>query len=163
VAEEAPDTPTYRAYVSALEARHGRERTQEILRPKRHNTAFYPNMSLQALNQHIRVILPVAVDRTEIHVYPIRYKGAPQEMNANFVRHLNLTHSAASLIQTDDLECFRRCQSGLSAQNSDWVWFARGVDTDEIDAHGDWVNHGTVETQQRAQYAAWLRLMSAEA
>lgn len=163
VAEQAPDTPTYRAYVSALEARHGKERTQEILRPKRHNTAFYPNMSLQALNQHIRVILPVAVDRTEIHVYPIRYKGAPQEMNASFVRHLNLTHSAASLIQTDDLECFRRCQSGLSAQNSDWVWFARGVDTDQADAHGDWVNHGTVETQQRAQYAAWLRLMSAEA
>jgi benzoate/toluate 1,2-dioxygenase alpha subunit len=161
VAEELPDTPVYRSYVAALEARHGKERTQGILRPKRHNTAFYPNMSLQALNQHVRVIVPIAVDRTEVHVYPIRYKGAPEEINASFVRHLNLTHSAASLIQTDDLECFRRCQSGVAAQNSDWVWFARGVDTDQPDTHGDWVNHGTVETQQRAQYAAWLRLMSA--
>lgn len=162
VAEEMLDTPTFKAYFSALEARHGKERALEILRPKRHNTAFYPNMTLQALNQHVRVILPVAVDRTEIHVYPVRFKGAPQEMNDGFVRHLNLTHSAASLIQTDDLECFRRCQIGLRAQNSDRVWFARGVDTDKEDERGDYVNHGTVEIQQRAQYAAWLRLMSAE-
>jgi benzoate/toluate 1,2-dioxygenase alpha subunit len=161
VAEEAPDTAAYRSYVSALEALHGKERTQAVLRPKRHNTAFYPNMSLQALNQHVRVIVPVAVDLTEVHVYPIRYKGAPEELNASFVRHLNLTHSAASLIQTDDLECFRRCHSGLRAQNSDWVWFARGVEADQADERGDWINHGTVETQQRAQYAAWLQLMSA--
>ncbi len=162
VAEEMPNTPVFKSYFSALEARHGRERALEILQPKRHNTAFYPNMTLQALNQHVRVIVPVAVDRTEVHVYQVRLKGAPKEMNDGFVRHLNLTHSAASLIQTDDLECFRRCQTGLSAQNSDWVWFARGVDTDKEDAHGDYVNHGTVEIQQRAQYAAWLRLMSAE-
>ena len=162
VAEELPDTPTFKAYFSALEARHGKERALEILKPKRHNTAFYPNMTLQALNQHVRVIVPVAIDRTEVHVYPIKFKGAPKEMNDGFVRHLNLTHSAASLIQTDDLECFRRCQTGLSAQSSDWVWFARGVDTDREDEHGDYVNNGTVEIQQRAQYAAWLRLMTAE-
>ena len=143
VAEELPDTPAFKAYFSALEARHGKERAVEILRPKRHNTAFYPNMTLQALNQHVRVIVPVAVDRTEVHVYPIRFKGAPDEMNDDFVRHLNLTHSAASLIQTDDLECFRRCQNGLEAQSSDWVWFARGVETDKEDEHGDYVNHGT--------------------
>lgn len=162
VAEELPDTPVFKTYFAALEQRHGRERTIEILKPKRHNTAFYPNMTLQALNQHVRVIVPVEVDRTEVHVYPIRFKGAPDEMNDGFVRHLNLTHSAASLIQTDDLECFRRCQNGLAAQSSDWVWFARGVDTDKEDEHGDYVNNGTVEIQQRAQYAAWLRLMSAE-
>ena len=162
VAEELPDTPTFKAYFSALEARHGKERALEILKPKRHNTAFYPNMTLQALNQHVRVIVPVAIDRTEVHVYPVKFKGAPKEMNDGFVRHLNLTHSAASLIQTDDLECFRRCQTGLSAQSSDWVWFARGVDTDGEDEHGDYVNNGTVEIQQRAQYAAWLRLMTAE-
>lgn len=162
VAEELPDTPAFREYFAALEQRHGRDRAFEILKPKRHNTAFYPNMTLQALNQHVRVIVPVAVDRTEVHVYPIRLKGAPDEMNDDFVRHLNLTHSAASLIQTDDLECFHRCQNGLAAQSSDWVWFARGVDTDHQDEHGDYVNNGTVEIQQRAQYAAWLRLMSAE-
>jgi phenylpropionate dioxygenase-like ring-hydroxylating dioxygenase large terminal subunit len=162
IAEQLPDDPVFKSYLASLEARHGAERTREILRPKRHNTAFYPNMTLQALNQHVRVIVPVAVDRTEVHVYPIKLKGAPEEMNRSFVRHLNITHSAASLIQTDDLECFRRCQTGLPAHGSEWVWFARGVETDQEDERGDYVNNGTVEIQQRAQYAAWLRLMSAE-
>jgi phenylpropionate dioxygenase-like ring-hydroxylating dioxygenase large terminal subunit len=162
VAEQMPDDPVFRTYFAALEARHGAARAREILQPKRHNTAFYPNMTLQALNQHVRVIMPVAVDRTEVHVYPVRLKGAPDEMNRTFVRQLNMTHSAASLIQTDDLECFRRCQTGLSAHGSEWVWFARGVDTDKEDERGDLVNSGTVEIQQRAQYAAWLRLMSSE-
>lgn len=163
VAEQMPNDPVFKSYVASLEARHGVERTREILRPKRHNTAFYPNMTLQALNQHVRVIVPVAVDRTEVHVYPVMLKGAPDEMNRGFVRHLNNTHSAASLIQTDDLECFRRCQTGLKSQGSEWVWFARGVETDKEDERGDYVNNGTVEIQQRAQYAAWRRLMTAEA
>jgi phenylpropionate dioxygenase-like ring-hydroxylating dioxygenase large terminal subunit len=160
IAETLPDDATFRAYRAALEARHGAQRTREILQPKRHNTAFYPNMALQALNQHVRVIVPIAVDRTEVHVYPVQLKGAPDAMNRGFIRHLNITHSAASLIQTDDLENFRRCQAGVDGQGSDWVWFARGIETDVADNHGDYRSHGTVEVSQRVQYAAWLRLMS---
>jgi phenylpropionate dioxygenase-like ring-hydroxylating dioxygenase large terminal subunit len=159
-AAEIPDNPIFNAYLASLEARHGKDRARDILTPKRHNTAFYPNMTLQALNMHVRVIVPVAVDRTEIHVYPVQLKGAPKEMNEGFVRHLNITHSAASLIQTDDLECFRRCQTGLPAAGSEWVWFARGIETDRPDDKGGYINYGTVEVQQRAQYAAWLKLMS---
>ena len=70
-AKTLPDTDVYRSYIAALEERHGPERTKEILRPIRHNTAFYPNMTLQALNTHVRVIVPVAVNRTEVHVYPV--------------------------------------------------------------------------------------------
>ena len=84
-------------------------------------------------------------------------------MNRGFIRHLNVTHSASSLIQTDDLENFRRCQVGAGAPSSDWVWFSRGVESDREDEHGDYVNSGTVELPQRSQYAAWLRLMTAEA
>ena len=160
VAEELPQDAIFQEYFSALVHRHGQEKAMQAIRPRRHNTAFFPNMTLQALNQHIRVIVPIDVDRTEVHVYPIQLKGAPKEMNRGFVRHLNLTHSAASLIQTDDLECFRRCQEGLAAQSSDWVWFARGVETDREDQNGDLLNNGTVELQQRSQYAAWLRYMS---
>jgi benzoate/toluate 1,2-dioxygenase alpha subunit len=161
IAEQLPDDPVFKSYRAMLERKHGPERTKAILTPKRHNTAFYPNMTLQVLNQHIRVIVPVTVDRTEVHVYPALLKGAPEEMNRGFVRHLNLTHSAASLISTDDLECFRRCQEGLNSTGSEWVWFARGIDTDKHDERGDYINSGTVEMQQRTQYAAWLRLMSA--
>ncbi len=158
-AEELPDDLLFKTYFGSLEAKHGRERALQIIRPTRHNTAFYPNMTLQALNQHVRVIFPVAVARTEVHVYPIKLKGVSEEMNRGSVRQLSLTHSAASLIQTDDLECFRRCQDGMAAQSSDWIWLARGVDTDRNDANGDFVNNGTVELPQRSQYAAWIRYM----
>ena len=81
IAEQLPDDPVFNAYRAMLEQKHGATRTRQILTPKRHNTAFYPNMTLQALNQHVRVIVPVAVDRTEVHVYPVMLKGAPDEMN----------------------------------------------------------------------------------
>ncbi len=163
-AESVPEgEPAYQAYVAMMEERHGPERAAEILRPKRHNTAFFPNVTIQALNQHVRVIRPIAVDRTEVRVYPIRLKGAPEELNRDAIRQLNLTHSAASLIQTDDMECFRRCQDGMAAENSEWVWFARGIEHDSEDERGDYVNRGTVELPQRAQYAAWLQYMSGAA
>jgi phenylpropionate dioxygenase-like ring-hydroxylating dioxygenase large terminal subunit len=162
VAESLPDDPVFQSYFAALEQRHGAPHAREVLLPTRHNTAFFPNLTLQALNLHVRVILPISVDRTEVRVYPIKLKGAPDEMNQGSIRHLNLTHSAASLIQTDDLECFRRCQDGGQADNSEWVWFARGVDTDKVNASGDTINHGTVETPQRAMYKAWLALMNRE-
>ena len=162
VAEKLLENPIFKEYLSALEKRHGATRAREVLLPRRHNTAFFPNLSLQALNLHVRVIYPLSVDRTEVRVYPIKLKGAPDEMNHGFIRHLNLTHSAASLIQTDDLECFRRCQVGGEADNSEWVWFARGIETDITDNCGNTTNHGTVETPQRAMYKAWLSLMRKE-
>lgn len=163
VAETAPSNdPDYTAYVALLEDRHGSERAAEILRPKRHNTAFFPNLAIQALNHHIRVIRPVAVDRTEVRIYPIKLKGAPEELNRGSIRHLNLTHAAASLIQTDDLECFRRCQEGVVANSREWVWFARGIEEDAEDEHGDYVNHGTAELPQRSLYAGWINYMSGQ-
>jgi phenylpropionate dioxygenase-like ring-hydroxylating dioxygenase large terminal subunit len=158
--QKADDDPVYQEYLTSLTALHGAEKTQEVLNPKRHNTWFFPNMSLQALNPHVRIIRPLTVDRTEIWVYPIRFRGAPEAMNIDIIKQLNLTHSAASLIQTDDLENFTRVQGGVAAENSDWVWFARGIDTDAPDNQQGLVNKGTVELPQRAQYSAWARYMA---
>ena len=117
-------------------------------------------MSLQALNPHVRVVKPVAVDLTEIWVYPVRFCGAPEEMNRDIIMQLNRTHAAASLIQTDDLENFTRVQNGVGAANFDWVLFSRGVETDVPDNQEGLLNKGTVELPQRAQYAAWARYMA---
>jgi hypothetical protein len=66
-------------------------------------------MSIMGLNIHVRVIA-TAVDRTEVTIYPIRLVGAPAAMNFGNIRLLNVTHSAASFVQTDDLESFVRAQ-----------------------------------------------------
>lgn len=157
--QKANDDPVHQEYVATLTALHGPDRTQEILNPKRHNSWFFPNMSLQALNPHVRVIRPVSVDRTEVWVYPVKFAGAPEAMNVDIIRQLNLTHAAASLIQTDDLENFTRVQDGVAADNFEWVLFSRGVEGDTPDNQDGVVNKGTVELPQRAQYAAWARYM----
>lgn len=160
VADNKRDDQIFQRYVESLKSKHSPQRLAEVIEPRRHNTAFYPNMSLQALNQHVRVICPLSVDRTEVLVWPVLFDGAPKEMNMDIIRGLNVTHSAASLIQTDDLENFHRCHLGMDAQNSEWVWFARGLDTDQTDNQGDTINTGTAELPQRAQFKAWLHLMT---
>ena len=77
----------------------GIERAKQILTPRLQNSLIYPNMSIMGLNIHVRVIKPVAVDRTEVNIYPIRLVGASAAMNFGNVRLLNVTHSAASFVQ----------------------------------------------------------------
>ena len=146
----------HRDYVARLEARLGPERTKEILHKTRHNVIFYPNMAMQELNPHIRVIRPVAVDRTEIFVYPIKLKGAPEQMFREQIRMLNSTHSATSKVQTDDVEAFQRAQQGLSTRGNDWVLLARAGAEEHDAATGRVYSIGTSEIAMRNQFATWL-------
>jgi len=143
-------------YRARLVDRVGEARADAVLNPNWHNVILYPNLCLQSAAQHIRVINPIAVDRTEISVYPILLGGAPDEINRATIRHLNLTHSAASLIQTDDLEAFARIQDGLKTEGADWLVFARGTDKDVRETDGSWTGTGTGELPVRNQYRAWL-------
>ena len=141
---------------------YGAKRTDQIIAFNRHNTAFYPNLVIQSANTHVRVIYPIAPDLTEIRVYPILLKGAPEEMNRQAVRYINITHSPASLVQTDDLEAFKRCQEGLHTQGSDWVVLARGFGEEERDSHVDGMRgKGTHELGMRYQFRAWKEYMTA--
>ena len=153
---------TYERYKARMIAKKGIKRTQEILGFDRFNTAFYPNLIIQALSQHIRVIHPISVDLTEIHIFPMHLKGAPREMLYDAVRFLNITHSPASMVQTDDLEAFKRCHAGLSSQGNDWVVMSRGLGEDRADKIlGGFYSRGTHEIGMRHQYRAWKSYMGA--
>jgi benzoate/toluate 1,2-dioxygenase subunit alpha len=150
--------PVFERYKASLLAKHSPERVEEILAEKFHNALFYPNLCIQLLSSHIRVLRPVAVDRTEIRVYPVRLKGAPDDMYREVIRYLNITHSPASLIQTDDLEMFRRIQVGARSHGAEWVIFGRGFGQDVPGQEG-LRGFGTSEVSMRNQYRAWLQLM----
>jgi phenylpropionate dioxygenase-like ring-hydroxylating dioxygenase large terminal subunit len=159
--EGGRSSAAFNKYKDKLAEKVGRERMEEILTPEFHNTLIYPNMSLMGLNIHIRVIKPIAVDLTEVTVYPIRLKGAPDEMNFGNIRLLNVTHSAASFVQTDDIETFRRTQEGLSDQINDWVDISRGLGEEVPDSHYNATTESAMhEMVIRAQYKAWLDYMS---
>jgi hypothetical protein len=113
------------------------------------------------LNMHIRVIKPISVDRTEVNVYPVRLLGAPDAMNFANMRLLNVTHSAASFVQTDDVESFVRAQKGLQSHATDWVDISRGLGTEEQDRERNALRGAAVqELAVRAQYKAWLGYMA---
>ena len=120
---------------------------------------FYPNLAMQELNPHLRVIRPLAADRTEIFVYPIRLKGAPEQMFRDQIRMINGTHSASSMVQTDDVEAFSRAQQGLQTSGNEWLLYAR-AGAEEVDPKTGRVRSiGTSEIAMRNQYQAWLAHM----
>jgi benzoate/toluate 1,2-dioxygenase subunit alpha len=147
-------------YKRVLAEKVGAERAAQILKPRLHNTLIYPNMSIMGLNIHVRVIKPIAVDRTEVTIYPIRLVGAPPTMNFGNIRLLNVTHSAASFVQTDDLESFVRTQRGLQSRLTDWVDISRGLGDEEPDRELNATRGlATHEMVVRAQYKSWLGYM----
>lgn len=160
LADGERSSPAFDAYKKALADKVGAERAAEILKPRLHNSLIYPNVSIMGLNIHVRVIKPIAVDRTEVNIYPIRLVGAPDSMNFGNIRLLNVTHSAASFVQTDDLESFVRAQKGLRSLATDWVDISRGLGAEEPDSEVNGLRGlATHEMVVRAQYKAWLGYM----
>ena len=148
--------PVYEAHVAALEKRYSRSRVRDIMTDFFHNVIVYPSVVMQLASSHVRTIRPIAPDRTEIRVYPVRLKGAPEEVNRQLVRYLNITHSAGSLIQSDDVEMFRRVQAGLASEAQEYVWFNRHM-ADDASLRGG----GTSEVIMRNQYrSGYLRYMA---
>jgi benzoate/toluate 1,2-dioxygenase alpha subunit len=159
--------PWYLDYRALLEKKHGKERTQQILTSKRHNTMFYPNLVIQDLNMHVRLLRPIRVDLTEVTIIPIKLKGAPDEMFQESIRMLNTTNSAASLTQADDVEAFTRGHGGLRNRptgSNPWVLIARGDGRETPDPvyEGSSRTYGSSEFLLRKQYQAWLHWMTAE-
>jgi benzoate/toluate 1,2-dioxygenase subunit alpha len=148
--------PLVEAHRQSLLRRHDAARVDEILKDTFHNVILYPSAVMQLASSHVRTIRPISADRTEVCVYPIRYKGAPDEINRQLIRYLNITHAAGSLIQSDDVEMFRRVQAGLASEAHEWVWFNRHMEDDAAVRGG-----GTSEVLMRNQYrTGYSRYMS---
>lgn len=159
-ADQVKGGALFERYRAALAARHAPERVEAILTNEwYHNAVFYPNMFIQLRALFVRVVRPIAVDHTEVSVYPIRLKGAPEEMFHRQIRFLNMTHAAASLIQTDDMEMFRRVQAGLMSEGAPWVVLGRGRGAERAEGGGTRAP-GTSELSMRAQYHAWKHFMA---
>lgn len=154
------DDPALRDYRARLVARHGEAKTAAILGEDRFNNLVYPNISINAQYQQIRIVQPLAVDRTRITVMCFRLKGAPEALFHRAVRFLTNLNSPASMILADDVEIFERCQAGLSNPVPEWLDHSRGLSTDRKAGGGRTESTGVSELPHRAQMAAWLRYMA---
>lgn len=156
-----PKDPVSIAHAEALEAAYGAERAQEILSIQRHNSIVYPSCSPHSSFQQLRVIRPMAVDRTLVEIYTFRLKGAPPEVFRRAVVYANVVNSPSSTVMPDDVEVYARCQEGLAGDGGDWVSLHRDAGRDRVE-EGRTVANGLSELPMRNQYRAWARYMAGD-
>ncbi|MDB5963736.1 MAG: Rieske (2Fe-2S) domain protein [Polaromonas sp.] len=155
------NNPVFEEYAEALTARLGGERTHDVLSVSRFNSIVYPNCSFMSQFRQLRIVHPVAVDRTVVYTYSFRMKGAPPALFQDTVAFGNVVNGTASWVLTDDLEVYERAQKGLTGQLSEWVYLGRGFGQDTPDEHGMLRGGtGTSEIHIRQQFAAWKAYMT---
>ncbi len=154
------DDPISRSYRDALEAARGREAAAGILAMDRFNNLVWPNLNINAQYQQIRIVQPVAPDRTVVQAMCFRLGGAPEGMFHRAVRFLTNLSSPASMIFADDAEIFEKVQAGLADGSREWLDQSRGID--EAVGNGRVASAGASELPIRGQFRAWLDHMAAQ-
>ncbi len=148
-------------YAEALIEAYGEQRCKEILSVNRHNTVVYPSFTLKGVITSIRVVKPIAVDKTVIESWVFRQVGAPEELFQRSITYCNLINSHANLVGPDDQEAYHRMQQGLQTQDAnEWVSQHRYLDADEVDSDGTRHANGTSDMVFRHQFRTWLSYMS---
>ena len=145
-------------YEAAMVAAYGEERARDILGTVRHNTVYYPSLTIKGAIQSIRVVRPIAVDKTVVESWTFRLKGAPKEILQRTITYNRLINSPMSIVGHDDQYCYRVIQEGLAANGNEWVNLQRDWDPAEVGPPDLTVN-GTSEISMRNQFRAWTRFM----
>jgi phenylpropionate dioxygenase-like ring-hydroxylating dioxygenase large terminal subunit len=147
------------SYEAAMKARYGAEGAARILGTVRHNTVYYPNLTIKGAIQAIRVAKPISANRTLIESWTFRLKGAPPELLQRTAMYSRLINSPFSVVGHDDLHAYRSIQAGLAASGNEWISLHRNHEPGEMERIPA-VVIGTSELPFRNQYRTWLRLMT---
>jgi phenylpropionate dioxygenase-like ring-hydroxylating dioxygenase large terminal subunit len=148
-------------YTESLVEAYGEEKTKEILSVNRHNTVVYPSFTLKGVITSIRVVKPIAVDKTVIESWVFRQVGAPEELFHRSITYCNLINSHANLVGPDDQEAYHRMQKGLQVQDSnEWVSQHRHLGADKVNEDGTTNANGTSDMVFRHQFQTWKSYMT---
>ena len=145
----------YGDFYGKLKVQHGDEEFLKIA--GQGSTAVFPNLGM--IHQQLRVWRPIAVDLTEVTVYPYELKDAPDSYNEGMLRSQERFYGPAGYGQADDAEVFSLNQQGLAGTALDWLILERGIETDVLDESGDYRGMPASEAPQRALWREWTRLM----
>jgi benzoate/toluate 1,2-dioxygenase alpha subunit len=148
-------------YEALMEAAYGTERARAILGENRHNTVYYPSLTVKGAIQTIRVVRPLAVNRTLIESSTLRLVGAPDSLLERSVTYNRIINSPASVVGHDDLHCYRSIQEGLAAGGNAWLNLHRNYAPESEERALAGLYNGTSEISVRGQFRAWLAAMTA--
>ena len=146
-------------YQAALEAAWGVERTQEVLQRSPQNAVLYPSIALKGSPLSMRVIRPLAVDRTLVEAWSFRAVGAPDVLLERAMTYNRLVFSPMSVVAHDDVHLFESIQQGLHAQGQPWVSLHRNHQAGESE-HTSADTNSANEWLMRNQYRAWAQAMA---
>lgn len=121
---------------------------------------LFPNAFL--FDNLIRVIRPIAVDKTEVASYPLLLRGASDELNSARLRELQGRLSTTGMVSEDDLEMFVGNQTGMRSSKLDWIDLSHGKGQEEPGSGSELIGDDSSELPQRALYRQWLTLMTRE-
>jgi phenylpropionate dioxygenase-like ring-hydroxylating dioxygenase large terminal subunit len=146
-------------YVSALQAAHGEVRTKEILERSPQNTVLYPSLALKGSPQTIRVIRPIAVNRTVIESWNFRTVGGPELLLDRALTYSRLVYSPMSVVAHDDVHLFEMQQQGMRSNANEWISLHREYAASEL-AEPNRACSGTSELLLRNFHRAWTTFMT---
>ncbi len=146
-------------YAEQLRAAHGEARAHDVLAFTPQNVVFYPSLALKGAPQVLRVLRPLAMDRTLIEAWAFEPLGAPPELLEAALTYNRSVFSPTSIVAADDLHLFESVQRGLAAAANPWVSLHREASAAPQALPGD--VSGVDEALLRNQYLAWLDAMTA--
>ncbi|MGE8546430.1 MAG: aromatic ring-hydroxylating dioxygenase subunit alpha [Alcaligenes sp.] len=147
-------------YEAMMREAWGEEKAARVLGFNPQNVVFYPSMAAKGSPQIIRVLRPLAVDRTLLEVWVFQPKGAPREMLDRGLTYSRLVYSPMSVVAHDDVHLFESQQASLKAQGNPWVNLLRQYDEQELAQEGGAFDDANNERVIRNQYRAWQQGMA---
>ena len=144
-------------YWEQMVAAYGENRAKAILDTNRHNTAYFPNMTMKGPIQALRIFKPIAANKTMVESWTFRLVGAPDRLLERTLMYSRLINAPTSPVGHDDLEMYERAQDALHVDANPWVNMQRLHTPGEAEG----VFNGTTEAQMRNQFRAWKSLMHA--
>ena len=111
--------------------------------------------------RQLRILQPLAVDRTAVHAYSFRMPQAPARMFRDTIAFSNVVNGSGSWVLTDDLEIYERIQRGFASGAVEWAQIGRSFGRDSAEGESIRGATGTSEVYIRAQMRAWLDYMAA--
>ncbi|MFC3609461.1 Rieske 2Fe-2S domain-containing protein [Stutzerimonas tarimensis] len=122
-----PEVRPIFAHRDELAARFGETRADIIVGQTR-NLCLYPNVYLMdQFSTQIRIIRPLAVDKTEVTIYCFAPKGESAQARATRIRQYEDFFNVSGMGTPDDLEEFRACQTGYAGAKDEWNDLSRGA------------------------------------
>jgi phenylpropionate dioxygenase-like ring-hydroxylating dioxygenase large terminal subunit len=153
---EVPGGPEY---IDAMHKAHEQDRARMLISLAGDaHLGIFPN--LQLIQNQIRIITPLAADRTQIVMTAVRLGGVSDAINARRLRRHEYFYGPAGAGAPDDAEIFERAQRGMMAEVDPWIEISRGIEREQTDADGSVAALHADEVPQRAMIQQWMELMT---